>query len=185
MTGNLQQKSPFYSQLSPWGHPAITDTPVIRTTAKSQAKIIIIYKRLTEKNSRCYGLSLMRTLTRGPYSVHYKGRWLYFQKTPTHTHTVWATSEGQSQGISVSSSFRRKTGSIRPTSSAERSISRLRKPGGGGRGRHSDFVFSYHVSIFVFNFLIFASPFWKKGKVKNKNEITLWPPGPPQSTSPN
>ena len=47
----------------------------------------------------------------------------YFQKTPTDTHTVWATSQGQSQGISVSSSFRRKTGSIRPTSSAEGSIS--------------------------------------------------------------
>ena len=170
MTGNLQQKSPFYSQLSPWGHPAITDTPVMRTTAKSQAKIIIIYKRLTEKNSRCYGLSLMRTLTRGPYSVHYKGRWLHFQKTPTHTHTVWATSEGQSQGISVSSSFRRKTGTIRPTSSAEGSISRLRKPGaGGGRGVITfPFLFS--------NFLIFTSPFWKNGKVKNKNEITLWPP---------
>ena len=43
-------------------------------------------------------------------------------------------------------------------------------------GRHSDFVFSHHFSIFVFNFLIFTSPFWKNGKVKNKNEITLWPP---------
>ena len=39
MTGNLQQKSPFWSQLSPCGHPAITYTPVIRTTAKSQEKI--------------------------------------------------------------------------------------------------------------------------------------------------
>ena len=24
--------------------------------------------------------------------------------------------------------------------------------------------------------VIFTSPFWKNGKVKNKNEITLWPP---------
>ena len=47
----------------------------------------------------------------------------YFQKTPTHTHTVWARSEGQSQGISVFSSFRRKPGSIRWTSSVESSIS--------------------------------------------------------------
>ena len=47
----------------------------------------------------------------------------YFQNTPTHTHTEWATSEGQSQGISVSSSFRTKTGRIRSTSSAEGSIS--------------------------------------------------------------
>ena len=89
----------------------------------------------------------------------------YFQKTPTHTHTEWATSEGHSQGISVSSSFRRKTGGIRPTSSPEGSIS-LCKPG----GRHSDFVF-------IFNFSIFTSPFWKNGKVKNKRKITMWPPG--------
>ena len=33
-----------YSQLSPCGHPAITDTPIIRTEAKSQAKTI--YRRL-------------------------------------------------------------------------------------------------------------------------------------------
>ena len=40
-----------------------------------------------------------------------------------HRHTVWAWSEGQSQGITVSSSFCRKTGNIRPASSAEGSIS--------------------------------------------------------------
>ena len=39
MAAHLQQKSPFQSQLSPCGHPVITHTPVIRTTAKSQAKI--------------------------------------------------------------------------------------------------------------------------------------------------
>ena len=33
-----------YSQLSPWGHPAITDTPIMRAEAKSQAKTI--YRRL-------------------------------------------------------------------------------------------------------------------------------------------
>ena len=33
-----------YSQLSPCGHLAITDTPIIRTEAKSQAKTI--YRRL-------------------------------------------------------------------------------------------------------------------------------------------
>ena len=180
MTGNLQQKSPFYSQLSPWGHPAITDTPVMRTTAKSQAKIIIIYKRLTEKNSRWYGLSLMRTLTRGPYSVHYKGRWLYFQKTPTHTHTVWATSEGQSQGISVSSSFRRKTGTIRPTSSAEGSISRLRKPGGGGGGGE---LSRFHFCFPTFWFSL--RHFGKMEKWKIKTKSLCDPPGLPQSTSPN
>ena len=34
-----------YSQLSPCGHPAITDTPIIRTEAKSQAKTI--YRHLS------------------------------------------------------------------------------------------------------------------------------------------
>ena len=36
----------FYSQLSPCGHLVITDTPIIRTAAKSSAKIN--YRRLTE-----------------------------------------------------------------------------------------------------------------------------------------
>ena len=148
MTGNLQQKSPFYSQLSPWGHPAITDTPVIRTTAKSQGKINYNIQTF-DWNKLSLLRTLARTLSQGPYSVRYKGRWLYFQKTPTHTHTAWATSESQSQGISVFSSFRRKTRSIRPTSSAEGSISRLRKLGGGG-GRHTEFVFIFNFPIFVF-----------------------------------
>ena len=51
---------------------AITDTP--RTVAKSPAKTI--YRHLTEINSHSYGLSLKRTLTRGPYSVCNKGCWL-------------------------------------------------------------------------------------------------------------
>ena len=58
-------------QLPPCGHPAIMDTPIIRTTAKSPAKTN--YRRLTEINSRYYGLSLLRTLTQGPYSVRNKG----------------------------------------------------------------------------------------------------------------
>ena len=64
---------PFvFSQLSTCGHPAITDTPIIRTAAKSRSKIN--YRRLTEINSWYYGLSLMRTLTQDPYSIRYKVR---------------------------------------------------------------------------------------------------------------
>ena len=33
---------------------------------------------LTEINSRYYGLSLVKTLTRGPYTVRFKGSWLFF-----------------------------------------------------------------------------------------------------------
>ena len=58
-------------QLSPCGHLAITDTPILRTAAKSSAKIN--NRRLTEINSRYYGLSLLRTLTRGPKGVRNKG----------------------------------------------------------------------------------------------------------------
>ena len=47
------------------------DTLIIWTAAKSQAKINC--RRLTDINSRYYGLLLMRTLTQGPYSVHSKG----------------------------------------------------------------------------------------------------------------
>ena len=50
--------------------PAITDTPIIRTAAKSQAKIN--YRCLTEINSRYSGFSLMMTLTQGLCSVRYK-----------------------------------------------------------------------------------------------------------------
>ena len=42
-----------YSQLLPYGHPAITDTQIIRTALKSRAKIN--YGRLTEINSHCNG----------------------------------------------------------------------------------------------------------------------------------
>ena len=62
---------PPYSQLSPFGYLAMTDTPIIQIAAKFKAKII--YRRLTEINSRYYGLSVMRTLTRGPNSVRHKG----------------------------------------------------------------------------------------------------------------
>ena len=48
-------------RLSPCGHPAITDTPIIRTADKFRAKIN--YRHLTEINSRYYGLLLQRTLT--------------------------------------------------------------------------------------------------------------------------
>jgi len=57
------------SQLSPYGHPTITDIPIIRTEAKSQAKID--NRSFTEINSRYDGLLLMRTLTRRPYTVRY------------------------------------------------------------------------------------------------------------------
>ena len=62
---------PGYNQLSPCGHLAITDTPIIPTATKSPAKIN--YRRLTEINSRYYGLSLVRTLTCGPEGVRNKG----------------------------------------------------------------------------------------------------------------
>ena len=63
--------SSTYSQLSPCGHLALTDNPIIRTAAKSPAKTN--YRRLTKINSRYYGLSLLRTCIRGPYSVCNKG----------------------------------------------------------------------------------------------------------------
>ena len=55
-----------YSQLSPWGQLAITDTPLKQTVAKSPKKKTN-YRRFTEINSRCHGLSLKRTLSPNPY----------------------------------------------------------------------------------------------------------------------
>ena len=52
-------------QLLPCRHPAITDTPIIWTAVKSQE--LLNYRYLTEINSHCYGLSLMKTQTQGPY----------------------------------------------------------------------------------------------------------------------
>ena len=74
------QKLDLWASLSHCGYPAITDTP--RTVAKSPAKTI--YRHLTEINSHSYGLSLKRTLTRGPYSVCNKGCWLLigYNRTP-------------------------------------------------------------------------------------------------------
>ena len=48
----------IYSHLSPCGHLAITDSPIIRTAAKSPIKTD--YRRLNEINSRYYGLSNTR-----------------------------------------------------------------------------------------------------------------------------
>ena len=56
-----------YSQLSPCGHLAITDTPKIQTAAKSPANLN--YSRLTEINFCYYGLSLLTTLTRSPKGI--------------------------------------------------------------------------------------------------------------------
>lgn len=46
----------------------LADTPVTRTAAKSQEKLN--YRHLTEIYSHYHGLSLIRTLTRGPWCVH-------------------------------------------------------------------------------------------------------------------
>ena len=61
----------MYIQLSPCGHPAITDTPIIRTADKFRSKIN--YRHLTEINSRYYGLQLQKTLTQGPTVSAIKG----------------------------------------------------------------------------------------------------------------
>ena len=52
-------------------HLAITDAPIIRTAAKSEPKRNS--RCSTAINSRCYGLSRLKTLTQVPYSVRYKG----------------------------------------------------------------------------------------------------------------
>ena len=64
-----------YGQILPCGHLAIMETPIIRTAAKSPAKLN--YRHLTEIKSRYYGLSLLRTLIRGPVDVRNKGSWPY------------------------------------------------------------------------------------------------------------
>ena len=48
----------------------LEDTPIIQTAE---------YRRLTEINSRYYGLSFLRTLTRGPESVRNRGSSLFTQ----------------------------------------------------------------------------------------------------------
>ena len=66
-----QNSTSEYSKLPPCGHLAITDTPLLRTAAKSPAGET--YRRLTEINSRYYGLLLLRTPNRGPKGVRYNG----------------------------------------------------------------------------------------------------------------
>ena len=67
----VELNNTIYSELSRSGHLAIMDTPMMQAAAKFPAKIK--YRRLTEINSRYYGLSLVRTLTRGSEGVHNKG----------------------------------------------------------------------------------------------------------------
>ena len=64
-----------YSQLLPCRHPAILGILIRQTAATSPAKTN--YRHLSEINSHYYGLSLMRTLLRHPYSVCFKRSWLY------------------------------------------------------------------------------------------------------------
>ena len=75
-----------YSPLPPCGHPTITDTELTWTEAKSPAKTD--HRCLTEINSNYYRFSLTRTLTRAPYSVHYKESWLYLQILETDLYYV-------------------------------------------------------------------------------------------------
>ena len=53
----------------------LADTPLIRTSAEFQAEkwIAEVWRIMTDINSCYYGLSLMGTLTQGPYSVRDKG----------------------------------------------------------------------------------------------------------------
>ena len=62
------------------------DTTIIRTSAKSQAKIN--YSSLTAINSRYHGLPLMRTLTQGPYGVRYKESGLYMTRRVSSLDTT-------------------------------------------------------------------------------------------------
>ena len=91
----------------------------------------------------------------------------------THSYSVSHVRGSITRHINIQQ-FSEKTESIRPTSSVKDSISPRKPRGGGG---HSGFVFSFHFSIFVLNFLIFTSPFWKNGKVKNKRHHYVAPLG--------
>ena len=82
---------PNYSQISPWGQLAITDTPIKRTAAKSPAKTN--YRRLTEINFRYYGLSLKRTLTRGPKRNDYNVNLLYCNCQKGGEFCLWSCPE--------------------------------------------------------------------------------------------
>ena len=57
---NLQVQ-PMLFKIMPTVNSRLADTPIIQTADKFRAKIN--YRRLTEINSRYYGLSLQRTLT--------------------------------------------------------------------------------------------------------------------------
>ena len=60
-----------YTVISRLADTPLTDTLIVRTAAKSQAKIHC--RCLSEINSRYYRLSIKRKVTQGPYSVRYKG----------------------------------------------------------------------------------------------------------------
>ena len=66
-----------YGQLSPCGHlGAITDTPIMRQQLNPRQKYITnVWPK--EIPATYYGLSILRTLTRGPEGVRNKGSWLY------------------------------------------------------------------------------------------------------------
>ena len=90
------QKKDFLKQRTTLQQKTVTvnshlaDTPIIRTLAKSQAKVNC--RHLTEINSRYYGLLLIRTLTHVPtvreiadctcsFGIHFKVLTLYSMTT--------------------------------------------------------------------------------------------------------
>ena len=77
----------LYSQLSPCGHLAITDTPLIRTAAKSPAKVTDIWLKQTPDitDSRYYGLtdtSFRPTAQFYCFNSRYNGQWAEFITLP-------------------------------------------------------------------------------------------------------
>ena len=94
---HLNTKSPnscstlilYYSRISPCGHLTITDTPLMRTRASPPAKRI---KKMTETNSRFYGLSLLGTLNLAPEGAAITGvecKLSWNTTLPKKVHSWW------------------------------------------------------------------------------------------------
>ena len=113
--------------------------PVIRTVVKSPAKTN--YRGLTEINFCYYGLSLVRTLTLGPYSVRDKGNYgqfalsmgeenpyIFTNFNPLNTDTPLIRTLSMAPSVTVLTGFdcTNEAGCCRLTSIGRRSIAVLK-----------------------------------------------------------